>query len=130
MRNSFRLYWVCLVHQQRFRERHGLFLALNGTVQDVTGDLVPAGTTLPVTGYIKGQLIGLYIHVGKDKNIFGSGVIGYDSDQKANVLGGTFAGPSDTSTGVWRGLLINRNSLGGCNKGIPVEGTQLCYVVV
>jgi hypothetical protein len=83
-----------------------------------------------VTGQIKGQLIGLFIHISSGKNIFGTGTVGYDPDLKTTVLGGTFNGPDDTSTGVWRGKLINRISAGGCLVGIPVENTNLCYVVV
>jgi hypothetical protein len=82
---------------------------LTGTLQlrvvatgAISGTLTPTvGTALPVTGQLNGRLIGLYFNLAAGKNIFGTGVVGYDRFQKRTVLGGTFAGPSDTSTGVW-----------------------------
>lgn len=103
--------------------------AFDGSIENATGDLAAGQKTIPVSGSMKGQLIGLVVKVGDGKSIFGSGIISYNSSDKSNELGGTFTGPSDTTIGVWRGKLINALPTGGCIEGILVEGTHLCYIV-
>jgi hypothetical protein len=72
-----------------------------GTHGSLTGMLVrKAHPPIKVVGQIKGQLIGLFFNLGKGQNIFGTGVIGYDSLQQRNVMDGTFNGPTDTARGL------------------------------
>jgi hypothetical protein len=75
--------------------------SLTGTLTRTSGGLGTAGLTLPVTGQLHRYLIGLFLHLGPNQNLFGTGVIGSDPDQNKYVLGGTFSGPSETSTGTW-----------------------------
>ncbi len=82
------------------RKANGSF---TGMFTESKSNLVAAGSTLPVTGQLNGHLIGVYIHLGVNQNLFCTGVVSYDPDLKNYVLGGTFAGPSDTSTGAWEG---------------------------
>ena len=103
--------------------------SLTGTLDRKTREPIRA------TGQLKGQLIGLYFNLGKGRNIFGTGVLGYDSLQRRNVIGGTFSGPSEPSSGVWDELVYGVKGPGGCLVGIPKPdsrpglGGYTCYTV-
>ena len=114
-------------------------LALTGTLRVqilssgvITGTLrAKSRLPLPVTGQLKGQLIALYFNLGKDRNIFGTGILGYDRFAKHNVIGGTFTGPSDLSTGVWEVHYLETTAAGGCLLGIPSDDGRpgLCITI-
>ena len=113
-------------------------LSLAGTLQltiqrpsgYITGRLLPrTGASVPVQGQLHGQLIGLYFNLGKGRNIFGTGMVGYDRYAKKNVLGGTFNGPSDRSTGVWRVVIVGFTyKTGGCIEGLDA-GNGSCIII-
>jgi hypothetical protein len=96
----------------------------------IAGKLVTAqGQSVAVTGQITGQLIGLYFNIGKGKNIFGTGLVGYDTFQHAPVMGGTFTGPDDLSTGVWEVVIVGFTyQTGGCIRGIDA-GNGSCIII-
>ena len=103
-----------------------------GSSGNLTGTLrLKSGTVVAVTGQVKGQLIGLFFNLATGKNIFGTGVIGYDRFQKKHVIGGTFTGPRDTSMGVWE--YASQTAEGGCLIGISTNSSAsrpgLCYIV-
>ncbi|MBV9282518.1 MAG: hypothetical protein JOZ41_20765 [Chloroflexi bacterium] len=74
---------------------HGANGNLAGTLR------LPSGASIKVTGQHTGFAISMFIHLGPGKNIFGTGVIGYDPTRKRTVLGGTFSGPRESDFGTW-----------------------------
>ena len=93
---------VLMGRDKGFKLTGELRLFRRGTSNQFVGRLkLRSGRKIPVSAQLTGEAVSLFMHMGPGRNIYGTGVVGYDPHLKKHVMGGTFAGPREGDFGTW-----------------------------